>query len=70
MPKSINCKIIVSKPEKTEIEVEGQRLLVPTGSLPETGDKKTLKLFFVNTDEAIPDKQIAKTILEEILNGK
>ncbi len=56
----------------TEIEIEGQKLTVPSELLPanlEVGS--LLNLYFTYSQDGIlQEKKLAKAILEEILNGK
>ncbi len=68
----INCKILEKKGKKVEVEIEGQKVIVPQDIIPNTLSKdKTLKIIFLNSSESvITEKILAKTILEEILNGK
>lgn len=67
----LTCKIIKKEAETAEIEINGQILAVPAATLPDsTPPGKVFNIFLINPDEAIADKKLAKTILEEILNGK
>ena len=67
----LTCKIIKKEGETAEVEINGQALTVPAATLPDSAPVGTFyNIFLINPDEAIADKKLAKTILEEILNGK
>lgn len=68
----IECKILVRQGKRAEIEIEGQKLLIPSDFIPSDAcSGQTLKLFFLNSDEAnLEEKKMAKAILEHILNGQ
>jgi len=72
MGKGIEAIIVEISEEKTILEVNKQRLILDKSCLPD-GVKKgaKIKLYFLNPEGAISsEKKLAKTILEEILNGK
>jgi hypothetical protein len=67
----IDCKIVNRLGKRAEIEVEGQKITIPSDFVPnDAGTGATLKLFFLNSGEAnLEEKKMAKAILEHILNG-
>jgi hypothetical protein len=69
---NIPCKLIEKKGKKTEIEFEGQKVMVSSDYLPSDAVVgETFYLCFLNAKEAtIKEENLAKLILEEILNGK
>lgn len=68
----LDCKLIEKRGKKAEIEIEGQRILVPTDYLPlSVSVGENLQLCFLSEKDAkIKEKELAKAILEEILNSK
>ncbi len=65
------CKLISKKGKKTEIEIEGQKIEISSEYLPKNIEGDTLQICFLLDDEAKnKETNIAKQILEEILNGK
>jgi hypothetical protein len=66
------CKIVAKKGKKTEVEIEDQRLLLSSQNFPASvRDGDVVKLYFFAAEEAkIKERYLAKSILEEILNGK
>lgn len=70
--KKIEAKIREIKAGKTTLEIERQKITVDSDCLPAKiiQDSK-LKLYFLDSETIIAtNKQLAKMILEEILNGK
>lgn len=69
---SLKCKVIDKKEKRVEIEIEGQKVLVPLDCLPDSAQVGTvLQVYFLESETGlITEKKLAKTILEEILNGK
>lgn len=68
---SLTCKIIESKGDETLIEIAGQKISVPKSTLPPNlriGGH--CMIFFWDGESKLEDKNLAKEILEEILNGK
>lgn len=70
--KELAAKIISQESGKTVLEIAKQRIIVKNEVLPEPMAKgKVLRLYLVDADAGVAeDKKLAKTILEEILNGK
>ena len=68
----IPCKIVQRKGKRSAIEVEGQCIEVPSEVLPQkASDGEILQLYFYSEKDAkIKEENLAKMILEEILNGK
>ena len=68
---SLSAKLIEKKGEKAEIEIEGQKINVSSDYLPaSTKNGENLELCFSNPDSAkMKEKELARAILEEILNG-
>lgn len=72
----MNCpslKIVSISEKEVKVEIEGQPLSLSKKYFPESLTlKNTFKLFLFNgrNPEKIEDKNLAKLILEEILNGK
>jgi hypothetical protein len=69
---NIPCKLIEKRGKKTEIELEGQRIMLSSDYLPSDAVLgETFYLCFSSAKEAtIKEENLAKLILEEILNGK
>lgn len=68
---SISCKLIEKKGKSAEIEIDGQKITVPTENLP-SGVKvgENFELCFVSHESAqMKENVLARAILEEILNG-
>lgn len=72
MYKGLDCKIVEKKGKKTEIEIEGQKVVIPSVFLPAScRSQDQIKLYFLEEEAAkLQQKELAKLILEEILNGK
>lgn len=70
--KGLEAKIIAKKGKNTEIEIEGQRIAVPSEYLPASFEVgSSLNLYLMNSQEGtLQEKKLAKEILSEILNGK
>lgn len=68
---SLSCKLIEKKGKKAEVEVDGQKIIVPAENLPaDVKDGENLELYFSNEKSAkMKEKELAQAILEEILNG-
>ncbi len=67
----IPCKVLEKQGKKATIEIDGQKIIIASDLLPERVMAGSLiKLFFLNPEEAsIQEKKLAKSILEQILNG-
>ncbi|MGA2667100.1 MAG: hypothetical protein ABSE91_03405 [Patescibacteria group bacterium] len=67
----IECKVISRQGKSAEVEIEGQKITVPAEFIPESVKAgRELKLYFLDSDEAAgQEKKLAKSILEQILNG-
>lgn len=72
MKKVVEAKIIEKGESKTILEIEKQKLVLKSDDLPEESAKgEKLKAYFISPEEGVSsEKKLAKTILEEILNGK
>jgi len=72
MKKGLEAKVIEKRGEKTILEIEGQKITVSTNSLPDSlTASQIFKVYFLRPEEGVmAEKKLAKTILEEILNGK
>jgi hypothetical protein len=69
---NLSCKLIQKNGKKTEIEIEGQSLVIPSEFIPSgvaAGEELSL-CFLSSKDAKIKEDNLAKLILEEILNGK
>ncbi len=69
---SIPVKLIERKGKRVELEIEGQKLDLPSEYLPDSiqaGEIAQL-CFLTAKDAKIKEDNLAKLILEEILNGK
>jgi len=65
------CRIIEKRGEKFIVEIENQIINLPESYFP--GNFKVgqeLKIYFWDGEGKIMDKNMAKAILEEILNGQ
>jgi len=69
--KGLTAKIVEKKGKITQIEIEGQALCVPTEFLPEkVVAQDEVKIYFSTAaDATVSEKQLAKSILEQIMNG-
>jgi hypothetical protein len=69
---NIPCKLIERRGKKTEIELDGQRIVVSSDYFPSDAVcGENFYLCFLHAKEAtIKEENLAKLILEEILNGK
>jgi len=69
---NLTCKLIARRGKQAEIEIEGQKILVPVTHLPiGLVENEEFDLCFLSAKEAkIKEEGLAKLILEEILNGK
>jgi len=69
---NIPCKLIEKRGKESEIEIEGQKLVVPSEYLPTSvlvGEE--VYFCFLNAKDAkVKEEDLAKLILNEILNGK
>lgn len=72
MIKGIDAKISEIGTEKTLLDVGKEKLVVDSKYLPTGVSNGTaIKLYLVNPEEGLlPEKKLAKLVLEEILNGK
>ena len=70
--KGLQAKLIAKNGKKAEIEIEGQKILIPEEFIPATLKvDENLKLFLLDSESGIfQEKKLAKMILEEILHGK
>ena len=70
--KGLEAKILAKKGKIVEIEFEGQKISVPREYLPaESEEGDFVSFHFLSSSKAsMQEKQLAKSILEEILNGK
>lgn len=70
--KGLEVKLVGRKGKVTEIEIEGQKITVPSEYLPASAEIGSyLNLYLMNSQEGtLQEKKLAKSILEEILNGK
>ena len=70
--KGLEAKLMAKKGKTAEIEIEGQKIAIPTEYLPasiEVGGN--INLYLTNSQEGtLQEKKLAKAILEEILNGQ
>lgn len=68
----LNCKICAVHEDLIVVEIEGQKIKLPASVFPaNVKEKEEFKLYLhSNKYPAIDDKQLAKSILEEVLNGK
>lgn len=68
----IPCKLIEKRGKQSEIEIEEQRLVINSHYLPDSVKPgETFQLCFLSDKEGkIKEANLAKLILEEILNGK
>jgi hypothetical protein len=71
MTESTTCTIKKKRDIKIEVEIEGQTLSLPKSSLPkEIQEGDVFNLYFLGKNpKEVEEKQLAKYILEEILNG-
>lgn len=72
MIKGIDAKISKIGTEKSCLDIGKEKLTVDSKYLP-TGvsNGANLKLYLINPEEGLlPEKKLAKIILEEILNGR
>lgn len=69
---SITCKLIEKKGKRAEIEIEGQKIIISSEYLPlAVKNGENLQLCFSSEHSAkMKEKELARAILEEILNGK
>ena len=69
--KGLTAKIVENKGKMAKVEIAGQFLEVPREYLPKScGLGETFKAYFqVETEAVVSERQLAKNILEEILNG-
>ncbi len=67
----IECKVLKKIGKKAEIDVEGQTITISGEYLPKSLiEGQALKLYFLLPEEAaLQEKKLAKSILEQILNG-
>ncbi|MEK7142584.1 MAG: hypothetical protein AAB785_00045 [Patescibacteria group bacterium] len=70
--KGLSAKLIAKNGKRAEIEIEGQKILIPEEFIPASLKiGENLKLFLLDSESGIiQEKKLAKMILEEILNGK
>jgi len=68
----LTCKIIAIKGEKVEIKIQDQIITVNRNYFPEfLSEKDQFQLFLFNPKYPnLNEKHLAKSILEEMLNGK
>lgn len=68
----LNCKICAKHGDLLEVEIEGEKVNLPACVFPSgTKEKDQFQLYIhSNKYPTLDDKQLAKSILEEILNGK
>jgi len=70
--KGLTCKVLAKKGKIAEIEIEGQKIKIPSEHLPasvEVGNGFQIYLLDESSGR-IQEKNLAKLILEEILNGR
>lgn len=72
MTNHLTCKIVAVKGEMVEIQIEGQTITLSKKFFSEVlSEKDQFQLFLFNPKcPNLNEKQLAKSILEEILNGK
>ncbi len=72
MTSGLICKIISIRGKKVEVEIEGQKVLLSSVFMPKKiSEGQEIKLYPYNLEDlSSKEKQLAKAILEEILNGK
>lgn len=68
----LSCKLIEKKGKKAEIEIEGQKIIISSEYLPASVKSgENLQLCFYSEHSAkMKEKELARAILDEILNGK
>ena len=69
---NLSCKLIQRSGKKAEIEIEGQSLIIPSeyiSNVIKAGEELSL-CFLTSKDARMKEENLAKLILEEILNGK
>ena len=69
---NIPCKLIQRKGKTVEVEINAQVVSIPSEYLPSSVlDGQEMQLCFLNSKDAkIKEENLAKIILDEILNGK
>lgn len=69
---NLNVKIGAKTGDLFEVEIEGNKLTLPISSFPSGAKEKDQFQLYLHSNKypTIDDKQLAKTILEEVLNGK
>lgn len=68
----ISCKICAVHGDLIEVEIEGRKIELPANVFPAAiKEKDEFQLYlYSNKYPTLDDKQLSKSILEEILNGK
>ncbi|HLB95995.1 MAG TPA: hypothetical protein VJK26_03800 [Patescibacteria group bacterium] len=70
--KSLTGKILEKNGQKAVLEIEKQKINLSSDRLPASAvEGSILKVYLLNPEQGVvSDKNLAKTILEEILNGQ
>ncbi|MBM2820656.1 MAG: hypothetical protein HW405_416 [Candidatus Berkelbacteria bacterium] len=70
--KGLEAKVIAKNGKMVEIEIDGQKIKIPSEYLPASiGVGEGVNLFFSDSKNAsLEEQKLAKAILNEILNGQ
>lgn len=68
----LTCKIGAILGDEVEVEIEGRKVQLPKSSFPSNiKEKDQFQLFLYSSkNPGVQDKDLAKSLLEEILNGE
>ncbi|AKM82163.1 MAG: hypothetical protein UT28_C0001G0354 [Berkelbacteria bacterium GW2011_GWE1_39_12] len=68
----LTCKIGVKTGDEIEVEIEGRKVSLPASSFPSClKEKDQCHLYLYSSrSPGVDDRNLAKSLLEEILNGK
>ena len=69
---NLNCKICAAHGDLFEVEIDGQKINLSAKVFPVGAKEKDQFQLYLHSNKypTLDDKQLAKSILEEILNGK
>lgn len=68
----LSCKIGAVQRDEVEVEIEGRKINLPKSSFPSNiKEKDCFQLFIYSSkNPGVQDKDLTKSLLEEILNGE